>query len=133
MKLTARILIAMACAALCAAACSRGPEVIPRSKMEKICTELFLADEWLSTHNNLKAVADTTLFYEPIFNKYGYDTDDFRASLEYYMRDPLKFSRMMRKIALKMDSESRRMRGLAPVKHDEEAEESEEAEEAETE
>ncbi len=104
-------MIVVTSAVLFAAGCSRGPEVIPKSKMEKICTDLFLADEWLMENDNFRAVVDTSLFYEPIFRKYGYDTEDFRASLEYYMRDPLKFSRMIKKVALKMDTDSRKMKG----------------------
>lgn len=111
MKAVAKILIVVTSAVLFAAGCSRGPEVIPKSKMEKICTDLFLADEWLMENDNFRAVVDTSLFYEPIFRKYGYDTEDFRASLEYYMRDPLKFSRMIKKVALKMDTDSRKMKG----------------------
>ena len=118
-------MIVVASVALCAAGCSRGPEVIPKSKMEKICTELFLADEWLMENDNFRTVVDTSLFYEPIFHKYGYDTEDFRASLEYYMRDPLKFSRMIKKVALKMDSDSRKMKGM-PGKSELDTEEDEE-------
>lgn len=106
MKVSARILLAVLTAALLVAACSRGPKVIPRSKMEKICTEIFVADQWASLNSETRIAIDTALFYEPIFNKYGYNTDDFRASIEYYMRDPLKFSRMMKKIALKLEGEA---------------------------
>ena len=100
-------------AAFCVAACSRGPKVIPRSKMEKIYTDMILADQWLEYNTEYRDDVDTSLFYEPIFHKYGYTTDDFRASVEYYMRDPLRFSRMMKKIALKMDAEAQKLRNAA--------------------
>lgn len=109
MKVSAKILVAVAVVALCAVACARGPRIIPKSKMEKIYTEVLLADQWLAVNYQYTAVADTTLFYETIFRKYGFDTDDFRASLEYYMRDPLKFSRMMKNVAVKMETEAERL------------------------
>ena len=109
MKVSAKILVAVAVVALCAVACARGPRIIPKSKMEKIYTEVLLADQWLAVNSQYTSVVDTTLFYETIFRKYGFDTDDFRASLEYYMRDPLKFSRMMKNVAVKMETEAERL------------------------
>ena len=110
MKVSAKILVAVAAVTLCAAACARGPRIIPKSKLEKIYTEVLLADQWLGVNSEYSAAVDTTLFYETIFRKYGYDTDDFRASLEYYMRDPLKMSRMMKNVAVKMETEAGRLR-----------------------
>ena len=105
MKVSAKIFVAVAAAALCVAACSRGPRVIPRSKMEKIYTDMLIADQWLAGFK-----ADTTLFYEPIFRKYGYTSEDFNASNEYYMRDPLRYSRMRKKVALSLDAKARKKR-----------------------
>ena len=110
MKVSAKILIAVAAVALCAAACSRGPKVIPRSKMEKIYTDMLLADQWLMRNQDAGFKADTTLFYEPIFRKYGYTSEDFDASNEYYMRDPLRYSRMLKKVALSLDAKARKKR-----------------------
>ena len=115
MKLSVRILILVATAALCVAACSRGPKVIPRSKMEKIYTDMLLADQWFALNTNNRIAIDTTLFYEPIFRKYGYTTDDFRVSVEYYMRDPLRFSKMMKKVAVKMDAEAARLQNATEL------------------
>ena len=111
MKGLAKILLAVASVTLIVASCSRGPRVIPQSKMEKIINDMLLADQWLESAKVSKYAVDTTLFYEPIFRKYGYDTDDYLASIEYYMRDPLKFSRMVRKLALKMEADAKRLRG----------------------
>ena len=122
MKLSVRILILVATAALCVAACSRGPKVIPRSKMEKIYTDMLLADQWFALNTNNRIAIDTTLFYEPIFRKYGYTTDDFRVSVEYYMRDPLRFSRMMKKVAVKMDAEAARLQNATELPPEDEPE-----------
>ena len=103
------MIVAVAAVALCAAACARGPKIIPMSKMGKIYRELLLSDQWLAVNNQYSYEADTTLFYETIFRKYGYDSEDFRASLEYYMRDPLKMARMMKDVAVKMESDADRL------------------------
>lgn len=110
MKVSAKIFVAVAAAALCVAACSRGPRVIPRSKMEKIYTDMLIADQWLMRNQDAGFKADTTLFYEPIFRKYGYTSEDFNASNEYYMRDPLRYSRMLKKVALSLDAKARKKR-----------------------
>lgn len=112
MKVSARILLAGLAAVLFVAACSNGPKVIPRSKMEKICSDMLLADQWEVLNGIPRFKIDTTLFYEPIFRKYGYTTDDFRASLEYYMRDPIKMSRMMKKIAIQMEDQAAALRNI---------------------
>ena len=119
MKVSAKILIAVAAVALCAAACSRGPKVIPRSKMEKIYTDMLLADQWLMRNQDAGFKADTTLFYEPIFRKYGFTSEDFYASNEYYMRDPLRYSRMLKKVALSLDAKARKMRTEPPANPEE--------------
>ena len=115
MKVSARILIAVAAAALCAAACSHGPKVIPRSKMIKIYEEMLVVDQWLFDNQDAGFKADTTLFYEPIFNKYGYTSEDYNVSVEYYLRDPLRYSRMLKKVALELDAKARKMRMETPI------------------
>ena len=129
MKVSARISLAVVTAILLVAACSDGPRVIPRSKMEKICADMLVADEWMETHSPVRRAIDTSLFYEPIFRKYGYTTDDYRASLEYYMRDPLKMARMMKKVALKLEAEAARLQNSAEVEAQAEAAAEEENEE----
>lgn len=108
MKVPAGISAFIIGALLCAAACSSGPKVIPRSKMEKIYVEMLVGDQWLMRDQDDGWKADTTLFYESIFQKYGYTTEDFKASYEYYLRDPLRFSRMMRNVALTLDAKARK-------------------------
>lgn len=88
--------------ALCAvlsflAGCScRGPKVIPRGKMAEIYADMLVADQWVLDNPGTRAKADTSLVYEPIFNRYGYTTEDYRASVGYYMKDPERYSRILR-------------------------------------
>ena len=95
-------------AALMAAvvSCSDGPKVIPVRKMEKIYREMFLADQWIGDFGEKKPKADTTWFYEPIFEKYGYDVEDYRKSVDYYLNDPKRYAEMMERVVKSMEDES---------------------------
>ena len=85
-----------------AASCHRGPQVIPRDEMEEIMYEVLMQDQYIKINPPLRRTADTTLVYEGIFEKHGYDTDDFRASLFYYLSDPSRMEKMMEKVEAKL-------------------------------
>lgn len=70
--------------------------IIPRGKMAHIYAEMLVVDQWLLEHTRYRSQADTSLVYEPIFESYGYTTEDYRASVEYYMNDPERYSRILR-------------------------------------
>ena len=88
---------AVSAALLLCLACSQDKStVIPRGKMSKIYAEMLVMDQWAVSESDLRTIADTSLVYEPIFQKYGYDTEDYRKSVEHYMKDPERFSRILR-------------------------------------
>ena len=62
--------------------------IISRGDMAEIYAEMLMADQWVAEHSKTRKQADTSLVYEPIFQKYGYDTEDYRASVAHYMKDP---------------------------------------------
>jgi hypothetical protein len=64
--------------------------------MAHIYAEMLVVDQWLLEHTRYRSQADTSLVYEPIFESYGYTTEDYRASVEYYMNDPERYSRILR-------------------------------------
>ena len=80
----------------CLLACSRSGRIIPRSTMSRIYAEMFLADQWLKTHPEARRTADTTFFYEPIFEKFGYSFEDYNATVEKYITDPEKFAKIVK-------------------------------------
>ena len=88
-----------------APSCSDGPKVIPVHKMEKIYREMFLADQWLVDFHEKRAKADTTWFYEPIFERYGYTVEDYRKTVDYYLNDPKRFADMMDRVVQDMEKE----------------------------
>lgn len=72
--------------------------VIPRSKLTKIYAEMLVADQWIQTSSDKRMAADTMLVYEPILEKYGYTSADYRYTLNEYLNDPERFSRILRSV-----------------------------------
>jgi len=105
-----RWLLFLGLAAFLFAGCSqRKGRVIPRAKMADIYYDMFVADQWLSDHSGARKTADTTLFYEPIFKAHGYTFKDFDRSVSHYLSDPERFSKVLKKVADRLDAESKRL------------------------
>ena len=83
--------------------CSDGGKVILRKKMVSIYADMFVADQWLNQNYKAERVADTSFVYEAIFEKYGYDSEDYRASVDYYIQDPDRFARILRQTVLELE------------------------------
>lgn len=110
-KFLQHILILIAAAMILAPSCRReGPRVIPRSKLAKIYAEMFVTDQWIQSKPGLRTIADTSLVYEPILEKYGYDSEDYQHSIDHYMDDPERFSRILRSTAGILDKEIKALR-----------------------
>ena len=95
-----RVLISLMGAALLLiplAGCHREGKMIPRSDMARIYADMLVADQWLNDNRKIRKQADTTLFYEPIFERYGYTTADYTYSVRRYMKDPERFARILKK------------------------------------
>ena len=86
------------CLLVLAVSCHEGPQRIPRGDMEDIMMQVLLQDQYLKQHSELRKQADTSLVYEGIFESFGYDTDDFLASLEYYLEDASRMEKIMEKV-----------------------------------
>ena len=89
---------------LVAAAC-RGPRVIPKDTMTDIYTDMFLADQMVRDADIPRAQMDTMLLYEAVFEKYGYDTEDYLYSLRYYLKDPERFGKVFENVAKRLEGE----------------------------
>ena len=79
-------------------------KIISRGDMAEIYAEMLMADQWIIENSRTRTQADTSLVYEPIFQSYGYDTEDYRASVAYYMKDPERYSRILRTTAEILDA-----------------------------
>ena len=78
------------------ASCGEKDRVIPRSRLAEIYAEMLMTDQWIISNSGNRHVADTSLVYEPILEKYGYTSADYRKSVDAYMDDPERFSRILR-------------------------------------
>ena len=90
---------------LLVAAC--GPRKIPRGDMEKIMADILLQDQQIKLNRELKKQADTSLVYEGIFEAYGYDTDDFLYSVEYYLGDPSRMEKIMNAVGDRLEHDAK--------------------------
>ena len=97
--------ILMLLVAVLAVSC-QGPRVIPRDKMVDIYCDMLLADQQIRDNNVLRNRADTMLVYEAVFNRYGYNTDDYLHSVNHYLGDPERFAKIMGDVAEKLQSEA---------------------------
>lgn len=88
------------------ASCSDRPKVIPEKKLELIYEDMFVADQWLRDHSEFADEADTTLFFDPIFARYGYDFEDYDATLKYYTARPDVFSELMTRVSDRLAAKS---------------------------
>ena len=85
---------------LLAVSCGRKEDkVIPRSKLAEIYAEMMLVDQWIMNNPGNRHIADTSLVYEPVLERYGYTSADYRKSVDVYMNDPERFSRILRTTA----------------------------------
>ena len=91
-------------------ACScRGPRMIPRDKLADIYYDMFMADQQIRENQSLRSRADTMLVYEAVFNKYGYDTDDYLYTVENNLKDPERFSKVLRDVGDRLQEEADRL------------------------
>lgn len=89
----------------------RGPRVIERDDMVDVMREMLLQEQQLRMNlPSPGSQADTLLVYEGIFQKYGYDTDDFRHSLDYYLAEPARMEKVMGEVAEQLEKESSTLR-----------------------
>ena len=96
MRTIRHILLALAMILILVSCIGGKDRVIPRAKLAEIYAEMFITDQWISTTHSVRRQADTSLVYEPILAKYGYTSADYRRSVDKYMDDPDRYSRILR-------------------------------------
>lgn len=86
------------------AAC-QGPRVIPKDTLTDIYVDMFLADQQVREEGKSSKQMDTLLVYEAVFNKYGYNTDDYQNSVRHYLRDPERFAKIFEEVTTRLSEE----------------------------
>ena len=111
----AHILAALAVLFFLVGCSCNGPRVIPRGKMAHIYADMLLQDQWVLDNHSIRSQADTSLMYEPIFESYGYTTEDYRASVAHYMNDAERYSRILRKTVDILDKKLNEVKELKAI------------------
>ena len=102
---------------LLAVASCRGPRVIPKDTLTDIYVDMFMADQQFREENIPRPQMDTTLVYEAVFNKYGYDTDDYLHSVREYLKDPERFAKLFDEVAHRLEGEAKALEKI--IEHEE--------------
>lgn len=71
-------------------------ELIPRNQLAEIYAEMLVTDQWILNTPGVRMIADTSLVYAPILEKYGYSTEDYIYTVDIYMNDPERFAKVLR-------------------------------------
>ena len=88
----------------------RNERVIPRNKMARIYAEMLLTDQWINDNWVQNRSADTSFVYRPILRRYGYDEKDWRKSVSKYIKDPDRYSRILKKSAAMLEAREKELR-----------------------
>ncbi len=99
---------------------NEGRKVIPRGKLAKIYAEMLLTDQWIQDTPDIRSIADTSLIYEPILEKYGYDRLDYVYTMHSYLDDPERFARIWRETVNILDARIKELRTVRDLMQSEE-------------
>ena len=102
---------------LLAVASCKGPRVIPKDTLTDIYVDMFMADQQVRDENIPGSQMDTTLVYEAVFNKYGYDTDDYLFSVREYLKDPERFAKIFEEVSQRLEGEAKALEKI--IEHEE--------------
>ena len=108
------VLLALSCLL---AGCAHRGRVIPEEKFTRIYRDMFLADQWIRDNPRARAVADTTLFFDPILKRYGYTFEDYDRSVHYYLDHPEKYSKILSNASERLHRENERLEKEQQEKH----------------
>jgi hypothetical protein len=66
-------------------------KVIPRGTLAEIYAEMLVTDQWILDTPGVRMIADTSLVYAPILEKYGYSTEDYIYTVDIYQSSTFFF------------------------------------------
>ena len=106
MRLKVRHIVALMLVLALFASCRR-TKLIPTKELKQIVYEMLMRDQQLKVDRRIGTIPDSILVYEGIFKEHGYNTDDYMYSIQHYLRDPERFSRVFRDVAAQMEKDKR--------------------------
>ena len=102
-----RCTLLMILGALLLSSCSSAP--IPQRKMMNLYYEMFTIDQYITESPALRSQADSLSVYGGILERHGYTVEDYLAAVDYYLRKPESFARMMKKVQARINNEIAQM------------------------
>lgn len=111
MKEIARVCVIVLFSVLPAVSACRPEGIIPPDAMVSLFTEFYQADATIELTNEISAASpvrvDSLRVYLPIIMEKGYTKEDFRASMDYYLRHPDDMSKIIGKVKARLDHEAK--------------------------
>ncbi len=75
-------------AVFAATSCTKG--IISSDDLPEVLADLYMTDRFVLNSPQAMLKADSSMVYEPVLNKYGYTTDEFIHTMDYYLPRPNK-------------------------------------------
>ena len=72
----------------------RRVRVIPEDVMSQMYLEMFLLDQWV-IQESISTKADTSFVYGTVIRNHGYTVDDFRHSVNTYLKNPEGYAKIL--------------------------------------
>ena len=111
MKGIVRICVIVLFSVLPAVSACRPEGIIPPDAMVSLFTEFYQADATIELTNEIAAASpvrvDSLRVYLPIIMEKGYTKEEFRASMDYYLRHPDDMSKIIGKVKARLDQEAK--------------------------
>ena len=111
MKGIVRICVIVLFSVLPAVSACRPEGIIPPDVMVSLFTEFYQADATIELTNEIAAASpvkvDSLRVYLPIIMEKGYTKEEFRASMDYYLRHPDDMSKIIGKVKARLDQEAK--------------------------
>lgn len=105
------LLLFFLCPVTCMVSCMR-EKYIPEETMSDIYYEMYITDQLIRKDRKKKKESDTLLVYEPIFERFGYTSEDYRNSVNHYLLKPEKFEKIFRKTQAKLELRKKQLEDI---------------------
>lgn len=93
------------------------PKHLSQRRFGELYADMLLADEWIALHPQTRRTTDTLLVYASIFEHYGVTVEDVHANLEYYLEDPLRYSRALEVTIKRLERHSREIKNEIDLRY----------------
>ena len=97
-----RVLLYLIIATALAQSC-RHRDAIPDSVMSEIYYDIYMTDQAVRNDARFRRMTDTLRIYEPVFNKYGYTTEDYTRTVNELLLKPEKLEKIFEETKMMLE------------------------------